>query len=143
MIVRKCQACHNHVTFAEFGPRDTPGGLVTMGGHLVTRGPGAQVEAGQGRGHQAGTVGVRAEAGVAPIQTAVCVSEIMTTQCPLSICCAPPARSVSPGTGSRSSPSTPSARVTPGSRAMARVSGSRLSRPDPHHRDAVLRNRRR
>ena len=49
-----------------------------MGGHLVTRRPGAQVEAGQGRGHQAGTVGVRAEAGVAPIQTAALgVSEIM------------------------------------------------------------------
>ena len=86
-----------------------------MGGHLVTRGSGAQVEAGQGRGHQAGTVGVRAEAGVAPIQTAALgVSEIMNTQCPLSICWGPPARSVSSGTGSRSSPSTPSARVTPG-----------------------------
>ena len=59
-----------------------------MGGHLVTRGPGAQVEAGQGRGHQAGAVGVRAEAGVAPVQTAaLVVSEIMDTrvyQCPQS-----------------------------------------------------------
>ena len=48
-----------------------------MGGHIVTRAPGTQVEAGQGRGHQARTMRVRAEAGVTPIQTAaLSISEI-------------------------------------------------------------------